>query len=272
MRRRGRKKTEGTSHRTSYLKSVERTLDVLEILSKQHSIKITELANTMKIANSSAHRILTTLEKKGFAVQNPKTERYALGHMIFQLARSVIHMIEPIKYVQPYLEELCEKIGENVAFGIVAPDKNGTLILAEKIADKAVIARPILFEQFPIHVCSCGKAYLLTLSSQQLKAVLAKNSLTRFAKQTLTSLATLEKQLIQFRRLGYTLSRDEFTVGLSAVASGICDAEDKFVGAIIVAGPSFRFTDENIKSWAKLLLQATARLNLEFKARGIYAI
>ena len=272
MRRRGRKKTEGTSHRTSYLKSVERTLDVLEILSKQYTIGITELANTMKIANSSAHRILTTLEKKGFVAQDPKTERYALGHMIFQLSRSVIHMIEPIKYVRPYLEELCEKIGENIAFAIVVPNKNKTLILAEKVADRAVVARSTLFEQFPIHVCSCGKAYLLTLNKQQLKAVLAKNGLTQFTKHTVTSLPTLEKQLRQFRKSGYTLSRDEFSVGLSSIASAIYDTEDKFAGVIVVIGPSFRFTDKNIKSWAKLLSQATAKLNLEFKARGICAI
>jgi len=272
MKRRGRKRIEGSSHRTSFLKSVERTLDVLEILSKQGTIGITELANTMKIANSSAHRILTTLERKDFAVQDPKTGRYALGYMVFQLTKSVIHMIEPLKYVRPHLGKFCEKIGENIAFAIVVPSKNKTLVLAEKIADRAVVARSTLFEQFPIHTCACGKAYLLTLNNQQLKAVLSKNSLTRFTKYTPTSLPMLKKQLTQFRRLGYTLSRDEFSVGLSSMAAAVCDAEDKFAGAIVVIGPSFRFTDKNVKSWAGILLQATARVGLEFKAAGIGVI
>jgi IclR family acetate operon transcriptional repressor len=206
MKKRGRKRVEGSNHRTSFLKSAERTLDVLEILSKRGTIGITELADTMKIANSSAHRILTTLEKKGFAVQDPKTEKYALGHMVFQLTRSVIHMIEPIKYARPHVERLCEKIGENIAFAVVVPRKNQTLVLAEKIADRAVVAKSALFEQFPIHVCPCGKAYLLTLNNQQLKAVLARNSLTRFTKRTITSVPAMKKQLVQFRRLGYTLS------------------------------------------------------------------
>ena len=272
MKRRGRKKIEGISHRTSFLKSVERTLDVLELLSKQRSIGITELAHTMKIANSTAHRILTTLEKKGFSVQDHKTGRYALGHMVFRLTKSVIHMIEPINYVRPYLEELCKEIGENIVFAVEVPSQNQTLVLAEKIAGRAVVAKSVLFERFPMHVCSCGKAYLLTLNDQQLKVALSKNSLTRFTKHTVTSLPALKKQLTQFRRLGYTLSRDEFSVGLSSMASAMCDAEDKFAGAIVVIGPTFRFTDENVKSWAKLLLQATAKLNLEFKARSIVAI
>lgn len=269
MKQRGRRRIEDADHRTTFLKSAERTLDVLEFLSKTRSIGITELADTIKIGTSTAHRILATLEKKGFAIQEPDTGRYALGHMVFQLARSVIYMIEPVKYVRPYLEELCKKTGENIAFGVVTPGRDKTLILAENIADKTVIAKPILFQRFPIPVCPCGKAYLLTLDDKQLKAVLSKDGMTRFTEYTPVSFSALKKQLMQFRSLGYTLSRDEFSVGLSAMASGICDAENKFAGAIMIVGPSFRFTDRNIKYWGKLLLQITAKLSLEFKAKGI---
>lgn len=269
MKQRGRRRIEEADHRTSFLKSVERTLDVLEFLSKTRSIGITELADIIKIGRSTAHRILSTLEKKGFAVQDSETGRYALGHMVFQLAKSVIHMIEPVKYVRPYLKELCEKIGENIAFGVITPAKDRTLVLAEEVADKAVIAKPILFQHFPIYVCPCGKAYLLTLNDKQLKTALSKNGMVRFTEYTPASLFALKRQLARFHKIGYTLSKDEFSVGLSAVASGICDAEDKFAGAIMVIGPSFRFTDRNIQQWSKLLLQTTAKLSLEFRAKGI---
>ena len=269
MKKRGRRRIEEADHRTSFLKSVERTLDVLEFLSKTRSIGITELANVIKIGKSTAHRILATLENKGFAIQEPETGRYALGHMVFQLARSVIHMIEPLKYVRPHLEELCKKTGDNVAFGVITPGKDRTLILAEYITDKAIIARPVLFQRFPLYVCPCGKAYLLTLNDQQLKAVLFKDDIVRFTEYTPISLDAIKEQLMRFRKLGYTLSKDEFSVGLSSMASGICDAEDKFAGAIIIVGPSFRFTDKNIKDWGKLLLETTARLSLEFKAKGV---
>ncbi|MBU2540699.1 MAG: IclR family transcriptional regulator [Candidatus Omnitrophica bacterium] len=269
MKKRGRRKIEEGNHRTSFLKSVERTLDVLEFLSKSRSIGITELADIIKIGRSTAHRILSTLEKKGFAVQDPETGKYALGHMVFQLAKSVIHMIEPVKYVRPYLRELCEKIGENIAFGVITPAKDRTLILAEEIADKAVIARPILFQRFPIYVCPCGKAYLLTLNDKQLKTALSKNGLIRFTEYTLTSLLGLKKHLERFRKKGYTVSQNEFSIGLSAMASGLCDAENKFAGGIMIVGPAFRFTNRNIKQWGELLLQTTAKLSLEFKAKGI---
>ena len=227
MRQRGRRRIEEADHRTSFLKSVERTLDVLEFLSKTRSIGITELADTMGIGTSTAHRVLSTLEKKGFAVQDTDTGKYALGHMVFQLARSVIYMIEPLKYVRPHLEELCKKTGENVAFGVITPGKDRTLILAEQITDKAVIARPILFQRLPLHVCACGKAYLTTLNDQQLKAALPKDDMVRFTEYTPLSLATLKEQLMRFRKLGYTLSKDEFSVGLSAMAEFFCEFDLK---------------------------------------------
>jgi len=269
MRQRGRRRIEEADHRTSFLKSVERTLDVLEFLSKTRSIGITELADTMKIGTSTAHRIFATLEKKGFATQDPNTGRYELGHMVFQLAKSVIDLIKPIKYVRPHLVELCKKIDENIAFGVVTPGKDRTLVLAEEIAEKAVIARPVLFQRFPIHACPCGKAYLLTLNDTQLKTVLSRNDMVRFTEYTPSSLPIIKKQLTRFRKLGYTISQGEISVGLSAIASSICDAEDKFSGAIMIIGPSFRFSNKNIKCWAKILLQTTAKLTLEFKTNGI---
>ena len=269
MNKRGRRRIEGVSHKRSYLRSAERTLDVLELLSKKRFLGITELAAAMRIANSTAHRMLATLEKAGFAAQDYETGKYTIGHKLFTLTRSAIDTIEPLKYVRPYLEDLHEKIDENIAFGIVSPAKDMTLLLAERVAEKRVIARPLLFEHLPIHACACGKAFLLTLNDQQLRAVLSKNVLARFTKYTRVSPAALKKQFPNYRRLGYTLSRDELSVGLSAMASGVCNSEDKFAGALLIVGPSFRFTDKNIRLWGRLLLRSAARLSLEFKARGV---
>lgn len=272
-----RKKIKTSDYRTKFLQSAERTLDVLEFLVAKQPIGITELAEVKGIGTSTAYRILATLEKKGYAIQDPETGKYAVGHVIFQLTKTVVAMSEPLKYVRPYLKELCKETGENVAFGVISQGKDRTLILAEEIADKPIIAKPVLFQHFPLYICACGKAYLLALNNKQLEAVLSKIESPKFTPHPADagftkyapSSSDIKRQLKQFRKLEYTISRDELSVGLCEVASGIFDAEDKFAGAIIILGPSFRFTDRNIKHWAKLLLRSTAKLSLEFKARNI---
>jgi DNA-binding IclR family transcriptional regulator len=268
-KKRGRKRIEGADRRTSFLTSVERTLDVIEIISKGRLIGITQLANIMKIGTSSAHRILATLEKKGFAVQEPDTGKYTVGHMLVQLTKSVIRKVTALKYIQPALDELCGKTGENVIFGVVTPSKDKILVLAEEIADKTIIIKPMLYKYLPLYVCSCGKEYLLTLNDKQIKALLSKTALAPFTKYTLTSFTAFRKQLARFRKLGHSITKDELAVGESEIASAIIDAEDRFAGAIAIVVPTFRFTDKNIKRWGKILTRATRKLSLEFKAKGI---
>jgi len=267
--KRGRKRIEGINRRTSFLKSVERTLDVIEILSKSRSTGVTELANIMKIGTSTAHRILATLEKKGFTVQEPDTGKYTVGHMLLQLTRSVIRKAAPLKYIQPHLDELCGKTGENVIFGVATPRKDKILVVAEEIADKTITIKSMLYKYFPLYICSCGKEYLLTLNDKQVKAVLSRTAMVPFTKYTLVSFAALRRQLAGFRELGYSMVKDELVVGMSAIASGILDAEDKFAGAIAIVGPTFRFTNKNIERWGKVLTRTARKLSLEFKAKGI---
>lgn len=83
------KKRKSEPKKPGFLKSAERTLDVLEYMSHKETIGVTELAAAKKIGISTAHRVLTTLVRRGFAARNPKTRRYAPGPKIKKLAKYV---------------------------------------------------------------------------------------------------------------------------------------------------------------------------------------
>jgi len=250
-------KTSKKSSDTGYLKSVGKALDVLEYLSWNRSVGVTKLSREMKMGTSTSHRILVTLEQKGFVVQDPATGKYSIGHKIFKLARTFINTIEPVKYVQPYLDELCEKTGENISFCIVSPALDRTLIIAERVADKPVIARPALFRDHPIDACACGKAFLMTVDENKVIEILKK-----CRKPAVTK---IKKQLVEFKKTGYTVSRDEYSAGLSSMAARILNAEDEFEGAIMITSPTYRMDNERIKYWGKLLLSTSEKLNLKLK-------
>ena len=81
------KKATKLPKKPGFLKSAERTLDVLEYMCTKDSIGVTELAAAKKIGVSTAHRILTTLVRRGFAARNPKTRRYSPGKKLKKLAK-----------------------------------------------------------------------------------------------------------------------------------------------------------------------------------------
>lgn len=253
----------------SFLRSVERTLDALEMLSLQQPMGVTDLAKKQGISTSTAHRILATLQEKGFASRDAETGKYVLGHKVFEMTRAAVNSMEPLKYVRPFLDEVCKECRENVVYAVVTRTKTHTVVVAEKISDNSIQAKSCLFERFPIHACACGKAYLLTLGDEYLDEYLSTHSLQRFTRRTRASPNGLKRQLRYFKELGYTISRDELINGISAVCSAIYGHANKFAGGLVALGPSSRFTDNKVKRLGRSLRDSAAKLSLQFKVNGI---
>ena len=160
MRKRGRKKITSTGHRTAFLKTVERAIDVLEALSKEDSLPLVDIAEKINTSISTVHRILHTLSKRDFVIQDVKTDRYALGHKVYKLIRSTAGTITIFDYIQPRLDELCKFTGETVLFSILNKEKTKIITIVEKTPpDRIVVAKGILFREFRWTATATGKAY-----------------------------------------------------------------------------------------------------------------
>ena len=68
------------------VQSLERALDILEALASfNDGAGIVELSGRVSLHVSTVHRLLATLERRGYARQNPQTHRYSLGNRVLQL-------------------------------------------------------------------------------------------------------------------------------------------------------------------------------------------
>ena len=119
---------EEKNSKSSFLKTVEKTLDVLELLSERHSIGITELAQLKNIGLSTAHRILSTLENKGFAAKLPDSNKYTLGHRVYSISKSLSQKIGSVKFSNPYIDVIGDNTNENAAYCVLLPQKDKTII------------------------------------------------------------------------------------------------------------------------------------------------
>mgnify|MGYP001328487066 FL=1 len=74
--------------------SLNIALEMLELFTLEKSeYQVKEIAEQLNIANSTAHRILKTMEEEGFIVKDHVTKRYRLGVSILALS-NVIHSTE----------------------------------------------------------------------------------------------------------------------------------------------------------------------------------
>ena len=65
------------------VRAVERALDILMCFTKDSELALTEISTLIGLHKSTVHRLLTTLEDKGFVVRNKETEKYRLGLKIW---------------------------------------------------------------------------------------------------------------------------------------------------------------------------------------------
>src|SRR5437667_11146758 len=84
--------------------SIERALSVLQCLGlSKRGFSISEIGRRLKIPKSSAHLILTTLERRGFLQRNTQTGRYHFGLQLVSLSRSAIENLDLRKVAKPFL-------------------------------------------------------------------------------------------------------------------------------------------------------------------------
>ena len=97
----------GTPQASGGVQSLERALDILEVLGRSEGdLGVSEVGTAVGLANGTVHRLLSTLTNRGYARQNPLTRKYGLGLRAFELASSARETLGPL--ARPCLEELTE--------------------------------------------------------------------------------------------------------------------------------------------------------------------
>src|SRR2546429_9948440 len=72
--------------KASGIRAVERAVAILRTFSSgAPELSVSELGRAVGLHKSTVHRLLGTLERTGFVVQDPGTKRYRLGLPLFEL-------------------------------------------------------------------------------------------------------------------------------------------------------------------------------------------
>lgn len=102
------------------LTSLENALLILKSFSiDQPEMGVTEIAHTLGIAKSTAHRLLSSLTQEGFVVKDRQTNLYSLGSSILSLTNIVNSQIPILNEATPILNKLAEFTGENAHLSIL---------------------------------------------------------------------------------------------------------------------------------------------------------
>jgi len=239
------------------VKSLDRGLDILEYVAGcPQPPSFSQLLHDLKIPRSSLFHLLTNLLSRGFLERDVKTERYRLGAGISKLARNVKK--PPLgALVAPFLQQLSLDTRETCGFYVRRADS--VVVIGSAISTQALSYTMRVGMRAPLYAVSAGKLVLAELSSKELDGYLARVALTSVTPHTIRSKSRLRKEIQRIKATGFAYSREEFTLGITAIATAVRD-EQSFHGAINLAVPTARFTSERDGDFREALRRTAGAL------------
>lgn len=241
------------------LQSVDRAIAVLRILARTGSAGVTEVAEEMGVHKSTISRLLKALEAQGMA-QSSGRGKYQLGLGILHLANAIPMRLDLTREARPVLEALAAKFGETVNLAVLS--SNHVVNIDEAFGPSTLAATQNWMGRLtPIHATSSGKVFLASLSPAQRSRILTDLGMPAVTQQTITSRQELEEQLLTVAQRGYATVRGELEDGLNGIAVPIRGHEGTVIGAVSIAGPSFRFEPERVPGLIDELKAASRKIS-----------
>lgn len=246
------------------IQSVERAIDVLELLADRGECGVTEVATELHVHKSTASRLLAVLLDRGMVEQSAPRGPFRLGLGLVRLAGQFTAVRETASTSRSVLKALSTAVGETANVAVLDGDQ--AVYLDQVTGGNVMAFRSWLGQRVPTHASSTGKALTAWLTPPE-RAAARSATLKKVAPHTITNVRDLEAELARTRERGYSLAVEELEVGLVGIGAPVRDSQGTVVAAVAVSGPAFRITEDRYDQIGKEVMAAARELS----GRGDFA-
>ena len=230
---------------TGQVQSLTRGLSILDALAKADSgLQLTELALRVHLPTSTTHRLLATLAKMGYVHQAGDLGLWYIGLHAFTIGSTFLANRDFVAQSHAYMRRLMEQAGETANLAILDDDE--AVFVAQVQCRETMRTLVRLGSRVPLHASGVGKAIFAALTDAQVDAIVARKGLPRITDNTIVDIAIMRSALSVIRQRGFSFDDEEQSLATRCVAATIYDEYAEPLGAISVAGPVSRLTDERI--------------------------
>jgi len=240
------------------VQSLDRAISILERLAEADGMSLTDLSQSVGLAPSTTHRLLTTLQQRRFADFDEEYGVWVVGVGAFNVGNAFLRSRKIVSLGRPVMRRLMEDVGETINLAV---EDKGELVYVtqfESHAPMRAFFRP--GRRAPMHSSAIGKAMLAEMSQDALRDFLHKKGMQRFTDRTIVEPAALRDQLQQIRQRGWGLDDEEHTIGMRCVAATIHNEHGEVIAGISISGPSVRVTETRLGELGAKVVQAAEEI------------
>ena len=257
-RPRGRPRKAVSDADTGTVRALDRGLQLLRLLARENRITLTSLAMQVGMPPSTAHRLLTTLQRHRFAEFDEDAQEWMIGVEAFRAGSGFLKRIDLVEASREIMQRLMSETGETANLAI--PDDGDMVFISQVETSNPIRAFFRPGARSPMHACGAGKALLSQLAPADIEKLLQRKGLPEFTPNTVTRPHLLFDELEAIRTRGWAFDDEERYEGMRCVAAPVFNAQGEAVAGISVSGPTARFTDREIDHFSSAVRRAAADL------------
>lgn len=228
-------------------------LELISLLDKYGTLGVTEVADHLDVAKSTAHYHLSTLLRNNIVIKDGT--KYRLGTKLLGIGIQARRRIPLYRAAKGEISKLGRKTNELVILSI---EERGLGVYLHKSSNASAldIDAPI-GRTATLHNRALGKAMLAHFPERRVEKIIDRHGLPETTDQTITTREQLYAELQKVRNEGIAFNREEHIEGINGVAVPILDAGENVRGAVSIAGPSDRLEGSTLTEDYPYLLSKT---------------
>ncbi len=242
--------------------SVDHALRTAAMLQLEDGLTVSQVAERLGVARSTAHRLLAMLVYRDFAVQDDD-RIYRAGPVLELAAHSQSQTSTLRAAALPYLHRLVDLLEETANLAVRAGDTVRFIASAECRRALRVGSREGMV--FPAHRTTAGLLLLAELPETELDQVYAPERYRERPAER-PDLASLRTELVRIRRKGFAVNRERSERGLVAVGVAVRGADGAAQAGLSVSMPSVRYDPHQLPSLIATLGAAARDLEADLAA------
>lgn len=225
--------------------SSERSLRLLSVLAHQgRPMSLAELIEALNLPKATVHRMCMQLMECGFVSRDLNERDFVVGPALRKLALDTLNHGSLRGLRHEVLAGLLAQVGETCNFTTL--DGAGVLYLDRVEAPWPWRLTLDVGAHVPLHCTASGKLFLAFMSAKQREAMLRTLDLQPITEHSIATVEALRKECNIIRERGYAFDREEFVLGLVAIAIPVRDASGEVRAALAVHAPAAHAAGEGL--------------------------
>lgn len=241
---------------TDFVGSFAKGLKIIEAFGEANQrLTIAEAATVTGLDRATARRCLLTLSELGYAEYDGKF--FSLTPRILRLGHAYLSTTPLPVLVQPYLDQLAEKVGQSTSVSVL--DGTDILYVARASHKRIISINLTTGSRLPAYCVSMGRVLLAALPDPESRSILARSTLKQNTVYTKHDTELLMAELHVVASRGFAIIDQELELGLCSIAVPVLNAKGRTIAALNIGAPSAQVPASELQHRYLGALQETQR-------------